>query len=167
MIILLKNYNFKDIVNGLQGPMKFQDGRIRNKFLDLFAVEFFRCEQERRRILEDVLLRNQPEGTVLESLPTYVDPMTGHSRYKMTDEQSKEVSDRWDNGYQMQESEVTISEDLEKLIPRIKQIINNIPKMLDERETESMEMLLNAFDKPVIKRGPEDEAEKPAEESDL
>ena len=142
----VKNVDLNIIGKALNYPMKFQQGRVKNRFISLLAEKAQIMEKNRKEILEGLCDKDDKGVPVVEN-----------GQYKFSAENQAKVGEEYNKLIQ-EEVLIDILPSLEVDIPTIKQMINNSPVELEAFEVDTVERLITALSETAPK--PEKKSKK-------
>lgn len=158
MILTLKNHEIADIIKVLDYKMKFQEGILRNKFIEPFAKKHIEIDQHRVNLISEIV---KEEDETKTEVPTYIGE-DGKSRYKLSEEGIGKFNAIYQK-YLTSDIHIEIPEALTSFLSIFKTMITNSPVALSTKEIETIDYLLEQLDgKPVewIEVAPETETKQ-------
>lgn len=133
-VLILKNHHLPLLKRAMSYAMKFQKGRIRNRFMKLIEEKGYVVEKNRIELVEAFSVTDKKTGR----------PVVKDGKYEI--QEGKQA--KFDKEYvdlMNEECIIDILPSTEKDLGDIKQIINDTPLQLEEFEVSYLEDVLTAF----------------------
>jgi len=135
----LKNMDLNIIGKALNYPMKFQQGRVKNRFIKLLADKAELMEKSRQEMLKELCKKGE-DGNPIQDKGQYT--FTPENQKKFGEEYSKLVNE---------EVLIDVLPSFEPDLPVVKQMLNNSQVELEAFEVETIERTLEALEETAPK----------------